>query len=121
MPDLLDGAEPEITFDDLKRCARREVAMRQSVYPRLIEKDADRKAELTRELTMMEAIADGLDEMEAVVQRNSNLLTIIQALLIRIGGQAWITDLEMAGAGVVNVQEGEHGIRVKFTPDPPNA
>lgn len=49
----------------LADCARREVAKRKSVYPRLIAAGKLTQAKADREIELMQAIADRLQKLEA--------------------------------------------------------
>jgi len=64
MSDLLGGAEPPISLDDMRRCARRELAYRNRVYPRWVSEGKMKAGMAERELAVMGAIVDTLDKME---------------------------------------------------------
>lgn len=53
-----------INRDDKRRCAKREVAQRKRVYPRLVSKGSMSQAEADREIAIMEAIASDYQEKD---------------------------------------------------------
>lgn len=51
----------DFTVNELVRCARREVAYRKRVYPRLVEQGTLEAKEAEREIALMSAIAELLE------------------------------------------------------------
>lgn len=64
MPDLFSPAS-EITIGDMIGCAKRELALRKSAYPRFVLKDRMTPEAATRELALMAAILAHLVAYEA--------------------------------------------------------
>ena len=56
MPDLLSGAEPDITRADQVRCVEREIKMREKVYPIWVEQKKMTEAAAAREIAVMKSI-----------------------------------------------------------------
>jgi hypothetical protein len=54
----------DFTIDELCACARREVAQRKKVYPRLIRDGKMSSDESARQIALMEAIADLLESQQ---------------------------------------------------------
>lgn len=54
----------DFSIDELCACARREVAQRKKVYPRLVRSDRMDAEEAQRQIAMMEAITDLLESQQ---------------------------------------------------------
>ena len=57
-------SDPIFSPSELAGCARRELRMRERVYPRWIERDKMRQEDADRELALMRAIVALLEERE---------------------------------------------------------
>lgn len=55
----------EFSIDDLVMCARREVAQRYRVYRRLVDAGKMRQEDADREIAMMVAIRDFLEDQQS--------------------------------------------------------
>ncbi len=55
----------EFPIEDLVACARRELALRRRVYPRLIACDRMTEANAEREIDLMAAILDNLENQQS--------------------------------------------------------
>jgi hypothetical protein len=55
---------PAFSIDELAACARREVAQRKKVYPRLVRASKMESDEAQRQIAMMEAITDLLESQQ---------------------------------------------------------
>jgi hypothetical protein len=54
----------DFSINDLCACARREVAQRKKVYPRLVRDGKLNPDEAARQIAMMEAITDNLESQQ---------------------------------------------------------
>jgi hypothetical protein len=62
------------SMNELLECAEREVQQRKWVYPRRVEAKKMTQQRATREIAMMEAIAESFREKAAAERRNTDLL-----------------------------------------------
>ena len=55
---------PQFSINELCACARREVAQRKKVYPRLVRDGKLHPEEAARQIALMEAITDNLESQQ---------------------------------------------------------
>lgn len=62
-----------ITLDDQIKCVRRELAMRQRVYPRWVEQSKMKQDAADRELATMQAVHDTLTKLKTFADADVEL------------------------------------------------
>jgi hypothetical protein len=67
MPDLLAGAEPEITLEQQILCVEREIRIRENVYPRWVESGKMKMGEADREIAVMRKVLETLRQVDMVL------------------------------------------------------
>lgn len=61
-----------VTFDEMIKCLRRELAMRQRVYPRWVQQAKMKQRDADRELAAMQAVHDTLTKMVEAIRHTAS-------------------------------------------------